>query len=72
MIPVAYKLQAWSHRVYTLETDMTEFNQKYRKGSVLFVVLLLYEVPIIMNYFALALNPVATAPPVEHPTVSGS
>jgi hypothetical protein len=51
LIPLAYKLQAWSHTVYTMETDMTDFNRKYRKGGVLFVVLLLYEVPIIMRYF---------------------
>ena len=50
MIPVFYKLQSWSHEVYTVETDMTEFNCKYTKGSVLFVVLLLYEVPIVLNY----------------------
>jgi hypothetical protein len=50
MIPVFYKLQSWSHTVFTVETDMTEFNRKYTKGSVLFVVLLLYEVPIVLNY----------------------
>lgn len=52
LIPVSYKLQALSHKFYTLETDMTEFNKKYTKGSAtLFVVLLLYEVPIIMQFF---------------------
>jgi hypothetical protein len=45
-----YKVQSWSHRFYTLEFDMTEFNKKYRKGPLLFVVLLLYEVPIVFNY----------------------
>jgi hypothetical protein len=49
MIPVFYKLQAWSHKVYTVSTDMTVFNAKYHKGFVLFVVLLLYEVPIVLN-----------------------
>ena len=50
MIPVFYKLQSWSHKVYTVEKDMTEFNKKYSKGAVLFVVLLIYEVPIVLNY----------------------
>ncbi len=54
-IPVFYKLQAWSHKVWNLERDMTDFNQKYRKGFVLFVVLLFYEVPIVLNY--LVFNP---------------
>ena len=39
------------HRgIVTVETDMTEFNKKYTKGSVLFVVLLIYEVPIVCNF----------------------
>jgi hypothetical protein len=50
MIPVFYKLQAWSHKVFTVEQDMTEFNKRYPKGFVLFVVLLIYEVPLALNY----------------------
>ena len=50
LIPTFYKLQSWSHKIYTAATDMTEFNRKYSKGSVLFVVLLIYEVPIVLNY----------------------
>lgn len=50
VIPVLYEVQSWSHRFYTLETDMTEFNKKYTKGVVLFVVLLIYEVPIVLNF----------------------
>jgi hypothetical protein len=50
VIPVLYKVQSWSHRFYTLERDMTEFDKKYSKGAILFVVLLLYEVPIVLNY----------------------
>jgi hypothetical protein len=50
MIPVFYKLQSWSHKVFTVERDMTEFNKRYPKGFVLFVVLLIYEVPLILNY----------------------
>jgi hypothetical protein len=45
-----YKVQAWSHRIYTLERDMTEFNKKYRKGFGLFVLLSIYEVPILLYY----------------------
>jgi hypothetical protein len=50
MIPVFYKLQSWSHKVWNVSTDMTEFNAKYPKGRVLFIVLLIYEVPICMHY----------------------
>ena len=39
-IPLFYKLQAWSHKVWNIENDITEFNRKYTKGFVLFVVLL--------------------------------
>ena len=57
IIPVFYKLQAWSHKVYTVSLDITEFNKKYTKGSVLFVVLLIYEVPIVLNYLLFAPSP---------------
>jgi hypothetical protein len=50
MIPLFYELQSWSHRLFTAERDMTEFNQKYPKGPALFVVLLFYEVPLVLNY----------------------
>jgi hypothetical protein len=50
MVPVWYKIQSWSHRVFTVERDMTDFEQKYHKGFVLFVVLLLYEIPLVLNY----------------------
>jgi hypothetical protein len=29
---------------------MTEFNAKYPKGRLLFVVLLVYDLPILLNY----------------------
>jgi hypothetical protein len=29
---------------------MTAFNRKYRKGPVLFVLLLFYELPLLLNY----------------------
>jgi hypothetical protein len=50
LVPVCYKLQAQSHKWYHIEHDMTEFNRKYTKGFVLFVVLLFYEVPILLHY----------------------
>jgi hypothetical protein len=50
MIPVSYELQNLSHKVWTAETDMTEYNKKFPKGSVLFGVLLINEVPLVLNY----------------------
>lgn len=49
-IPTLYKMQAWSHMIYNAAADMTEFNRKYRKGFVLFVLLSLYEIPLLLNY----------------------
>jgi hypothetical protein len=57
LIPVCYELQSLSHKVWTVETDMTEFNRKYSKGQVLFWVLLIYEVPICLNYLLFAAKP---------------
>ena len=67
VIPVFYKVQSWSHRVYTAATDMTEFNKKYTKGRVLFVVLLIYEVPIVLNFLFFASDVAA----VPRPSTSG-
>ena len=50
MIPVFYELQSWSHKWFPVAHDMTEFNRKYTKGFVLFVVLLFCEMPILLNY----------------------
>ncbi|MFO0798513.1 MAG: hypothetical protein U0804_13635 [Gemmataceae bacterium] len=50
LVPVCYKLQAWSHKVFTTATDMTEFDRRYPKGQPLFWVLLFYEVPFLLNY----------------------
>jgi hypothetical protein len=49
-VVVFYKLQAWSHKVFNRETDMTDFNKKYQKGFALFVLLSIYELPILLNY----------------------
>jgi hypothetical protein len=49
-IVLSYKIQVWSHRIYTKEQDMTEFKKKYPKGFALFVLLSVYELPILLNY----------------------
>jgi hypothetical protein len=50
MIPACYKVQSWSHLLFTTATDMTEFNLRYPKGPALFIILLVYEVPLVLNY----------------------
>src|SRR5262249_29763910 len=52
LILLAHWVQSWSHRVYREERDMTEFNKKYKKGFLLFVLLSLYELPLLLNYLA--------------------
>ena len=54
LIALGHKSQAWSHRVWTDEIDMTEFNKKYRKGRKLFLLLSVYELPILLNYLVFA------------------
>jgi hypothetical protein len=49
-IVVLYKLQALSHKIYRRETDMAEFDKKYPKGFTRFVLLSVYELPILLNY----------------------
>ncbi len=73
IIPVSYKLQAWSHRFFTIESDMTEFNKKYAKGPILFIVLLIYEVPIVLNFLLFAQSkPEALAKGMTFVKASGS
>jgi hypothetical protein len=50
LIVLAHQVQNWSHRIYRVEKDMSEFNKKYKKGPALFVLLSLYELPILLNY----------------------
>jgi hypothetical protein len=50
MIPVFYEIQQLSHKVWTVEKDMTAFEERYPKGQVLFVILLIFEVPLVLNY----------------------
>ena len=42
--------QNWNHKVYTVERDMSEFAEKYKKGFALFCLLSIYELPILINY----------------------
>jgi len=62
LLPLLYKVQSWSHRLYTIETDMTDFNKKYTKGLILFVVLLIYEVPIVLNFLLFDRGSTASEP----------
>jgi hypothetical protein len=50
LIPVCHVLQNWSHKIWTRERDMTEFNKKYKKGWALFVLLSFYELPLLLYY----------------------
>jgi hypothetical protein len=50
IIVVCYEIQSLSHKIFSTAKDMTEFNRKYLKGTVLFLVLLVYEVPFALNY----------------------
>jgi hypothetical protein len=50
MIPAFYKIQAWSHRIWTVAADMTEFNRRFPPGRTLRLILLIYEIPICLNY----------------------
>ncbi len=51
MILLWHRLQLWSHHLYPLRKDMSEFDGKYRKGLRLFVLLSVYELPILLHYF---------------------
>ncbi|MGE3803576.1 MAG: hypothetical protein AB7K24_02765 [Gemmataceae bacterium] len=54
IIFVLYKIQNWSHLYWREARDMTEFNKKYPKGVTLFFLLLLYELPLLLNYLCFA------------------
>jgi hypothetical protein len=71
LIVLGHKSQAWSHRVWTEETDMTEFNKKYRKGPKLFLLLSVYELPILLNYLVLTGRGAVSAPPPVAPPGPG-
>lgn len=49
-ILVMHRFQLWSHALYPMHRDMTEFNDAYPKSFRLFFLLLVYELPILLNY----------------------
>lgn len=51
LIPAWHRVQLWSHRVYCREEDMSRFAEKYPKGMKLFLLLSVYELPILLNFF---------------------
>lgn len=46
-----HRTQLWSHRLYTRAYDMSMFSAKYPKGPVLFMVLAVFELPLLVHYF---------------------
>lgn len=50
MILAWHRFQVWNHRVYHHSHSMDAFTDKYRKGFLLFVLLAVYELPILLNY----------------------
>jgi hypothetical protein len=50
MLLIWHRFQVWHHRVYDHSHPMDAFNEKYRKGFLLFVLLAVYELPILLNY----------------------
>ena len=52
LIPAWHRVQLLSHRHYTLHHDMSVPTQTYKKGRTLFVLLAVYELPILLQYLA--------------------
>jgi hypothetical protein len=50
MVPAFYKFQSTNHKIWTAAADMTEFNMRFPPGRDLNLILLVYEVPICLNY----------------------
>ena len=50
LIPAWHRVQLLSHRRYTLQRDISAFDSKYKKGKTLFVLLAVYELPILLQY----------------------
>ncbi len=50
MAPAFYKFQSWNHRIWTAAADMSEFNRRFPPGRDLNLILLVYEIPICLNY----------------------
>jgi hypothetical protein len=67
-----YKIQAWSHKVYTVERDMTEYNKKYKKGPALFVLLSVYELPLLLYYLLFDTSAQRASTATSEPAVDSS
>ncbi len=50
LVPIFYKFQSWNHKIWTAAADMAEFNKRFPPGPTLSWILLIYEVPICLNY----------------------
>ena len=50
MVPIFYKLQSWSHKVWNTAANMSEFNRRFPPGRELSLILLVNEVPICVYY----------------------
>jgi hypothetical protein len=50
MAPAFYKFQSWNHKIWTAAADMSEFNRRFPPGRDLNLILLVYEIPICLNY----------------------
>ncbi|MEM9485805.1 MAG: hypothetical protein AAGA83_19170 [Cyanobacteria bacterium P01_F01_bin.116] len=50
LIPLFNQLQTESHRIYSHEHDIAEFRRKYPPGALLYSILMLYELPAVLNY----------------------
>ena len=50
MIPGFYKIQSSSHKIWNVAADMSEFNKRFLPGRTLSYILLIYEIPICLNY----------------------
>jgi len=50
LIFAMHQFQQYSHRLYHMHKDMSEFEGRYPKGRKRFVLLLVYELPILLNY----------------------
>jgi hypothetical protein len=54
-----HRLQTWSHRFFRDAYDMSEFAETYRKGALLFVLLSLYELPLLLERLVFSRKTVA-------------
>ncbi len=50
LILAMHRFQQFSHRLYHMDRDMSEFEATYPKGFRRFILLLVYELPILLNY----------------------